>query len=193
MRGSVGVTTRGGAGRSVGTKTIERRAGKMLAHLGLERCELSVALVDDATIHELNREYRGYDKPTDVLAFAMRECDPQHAHASPTEPEALGDVVISIATAARQARLAKKTLLAELTMLLAHGVLHLVGYDHRTRAEERVMTGMTRELEAAAARRSPSVTSRAPAQGARTSATVARPPSARAQPRRGARQKHERP
>jgi probable rRNA maturation factor len=113
----------------------------MVAHLNLGGVELSVALVDDATIHALNRQYRRKDKPTDVLAF------PQEAKGL------LGDVILSVDTARRQAARHRRPLLAELTMLLAHGLLHLLGYDHRTDREEREMTAATKELEAVARRR----------------------------------------
>jgi probable rRNA maturation factor len=114
----------------------------MLRHLDLGGAELSVALVDDATIHELNRTYRRKDKPTDVLAF------PQDA------PLLLGDVILSIDTARRQAARHRRPLLAELTMLLAHGLLHLLGHDHRNDREERAMTAATKELEGIASARS---------------------------------------
>jgi probable rRNA maturation factor len=121
----------------------------MLAHRGLRAVELSVALVDDDAIHELNRTYRKKDKPTDVLAFPL--LDPV-----PAQPVGLiGDVILSIETARRQAKKHRRSLLDELTMLLGHGILHLLGYDHQTDAEEREMTSLTRELEAAAAARSP--------------------------------------
>ena len=123
----------------------------MLAHLELSSVELSVALVDDATIQELNQTYRGVDKPTDVLAFALREGEPVPSYQG--EPEPLGDVVLSVPTAKRQAERAARPLLDELTMLLAHGLLHLLGWDHRTAAEDRCMTAKTRELEAAAGKR----------------------------------------
>jgi probable rRNA maturation factor len=126
---------------------IRGRAEKMLAHLGLTRVELSVALVDDATIHELNRDWRKKDKPTDVLAFPLLDPVP----AKPTGM--LGDVIISIPTARRQAQKHRKTLLEELTMLLAHGLLHLLGYDHQNDAEEREMNARTAELTAAASAR----------------------------------------
>jgi len=128
---------------------MRRRAEKMMAHLDLRAVELSIALVDDATIHALNRSYRRKDKPTDVLAFPLEDVAPGAA------PRAglLGDVILSVDTARKQARQNKRPLLAELTMLLAHGLLHLIGYDHRTNAEEREMTARTRELEAAASRR----------------------------------------
>ena len=127
-------------------RTVQRRALKMLEFLQLGAVELSVALVDDATIRRLNKEYRGYDKPTDVLAFALREGEPFAS----VDDEPLGDVVLSVPTAARQARKARRTLLDEATMLLAHGLLHLLGFDHATKAEELVMKAKTVELERAA-------------------------------------------
>jgi probable rRNA maturation factor len=92
--------------------------------------EVSLRLTTDAAIRELNRDYRDKDKPTDVLAFAQHEAPHAWPHA------ALGDIVISVETARRQA---KRSLYAELSMLAAHGLCHLLGYDHRTDEEERVM------------------------------------------------------
>lgn len=143
----VEITTRGGPFAGVSASVIRGRAEKMLRHLGLAEVELSIALVDDATIHELNRDYRKKDKPTDVLAFPLSEPVP----AKPTG--LLGDVILSIDTARKQAKKHRRPLLGELTMLLAHGLLHLLGHDHQTDAEEREMTARTRELEAAAAAR----------------------------------------
>ena len=124
---------------------VRARAERMLAAMRLADRELSILLCDDATIHALNRDYRKKDKPTDVLAFAMMEGD-----ASGHAPGVLGDVVISLDTAARQAREHARTLEAEVTMLLAHGLLHLLGLDHRDRTEERRMTARTDLLRAAA-------------------------------------------
>jgi len=145
----VHVSTRGGPFAGVSAAVIRRRAEKMLALLGLRAVELSVALVGDAAIRELNRAYRKKDKPTDVLAFPL--LDPV-----PAQPAGLlGDVILSVETARRQARKHRRSLLDELTMLLGHGLLHLLGHDHRTDAEEREMTSLTRALEAAAAARAP--------------------------------------
>jgi probable rRNA maturation factor len=133
----------------------------MLKALGLTSVELSIALVSDPVIHELNRDFRHKNKPTDVLAFAMRETV-SGAPPTPgsknkrTEREVLGDVIISLDTAARQASRRRRPLLDEVTMLLAHGLLHLLGYDHQNDAEERVMKAETRRLETAARSRSPS-------------------------------------
>jgi probable rRNA maturation factor len=146
----VRVCTRGGPFSGISAATVKRRADKMLAWLDLAGAELSIALVDDATIHELNRSFRSKDKPTDVLAFAMEEGEP-----SPRGQGArlLGDVIVSIDTASRQARQRRRPLLDEVTMLLAHGLLHLLGHDHQTDQEEREMLAKTRELEHAAAAR----------------------------------------
>lgn len=120
----------------------------MLRELDLERAELSVLLTDDATIHELNRVHREKDKPTDVLAFPQ---DVVSIEAGASLPEQgahclLGDVVISLDTAARQAHSRKRELIDEVRFLLAHGLLHLLGYDHGTPDEKREMTRMTRRL-----------------------------------------------
>lgn len=117
----------------------------MLASLGLHEAELSLLLCDDETIHALNRDYRHKDKPTDVLAFALRE-GPHAEHAG----DALGDVVISIDTARRQADEHGRALITEVHFLLAHGLLHLLGFDHRNRTEERRMSARTDILRSAA-------------------------------------------
>lgn len=155
----VDVTTRGGPFVGVSKAVMQRRAMKMLEHLDLRGVELSVALVDDAAIHELNRTYRQKDKPTDVLSFPLHErpagWKPKGAKGAeigagfPFDGP-IGDVILSIDTARRQAEGAGRPLLDELTMLLAHGLLHLLGYDHRTDAEDREMTARTRELEVVA-------------------------------------------
>lgn len=144
----VRVSTQGGPFSDVSPAVLRRRAEKMLAHLELEGVELSVACVDDATIQELNRTWRRKNKPTDVLSFPLREGED-------VRPEGglLGDVILSIETARRQASKRRRPLLDELTMLLAHGLLHLLGYDHPTDAREKEMTALTRELEAVAAKR----------------------------------------
>lgn len=82
----------------------------------------------------LNRRYRGKDRTTDVLAFAMREAITPHA--SRLTPRPLGDVVISIPTAWRQAKEARRSLDEELACLLVHGILHLCGYDHERGEKE---------------------------------------------------------
>lgn len=123
----------------VPARLVARLGNAMLATIFLPDAELSVLLTDDAEIHQLNREHRQKDKPTDVLAFAMDENVPDPAGI-------LGDVVISLDTADRQARARRRPLLEEVRFLLAHGVLHLIGYDHAEPAEKREMVAMTRKL-----------------------------------------------
>jgi probable rRNA maturation factor len=136
----------------------------MLRCLDLSRAELSVALTNDREIHELNKVFRHRDRATDVLAFAMREGEPVGARSRPSRRssapanaeeagEMLGDVVVSVETARRQAKEHRRTLDAEMRMLLAHGLLHLVGYDHRSDREEAVMNAETARLCRAARER----------------------------------------
>jgi probable rRNA maturation factor len=112
--------------------------------------ELSIVLTGDDQMRKLNRIYRNKDRPTDVLAFAQREGE--HGDRA---GRLLGDVVLSIPTARRQAEAAGRDLGSELTMLLAHGLLHLVGWDHDTPAKDRAMRRETDRLCAAAARSGP--------------------------------------
>lgn len=100
--------------------------------------EVALSLVGDESMRFLNREYRGKDATTDVLAFAQREGPAARIH-----PGLLGDLVISVDTAREQA---KRGLHAELLHLAAHGLCHLLGYDHRTDDEERVMNARVRAL-----------------------------------------------
>jgi probable rRNA maturation factor len=93
-------------------------------------------------MRRLNARYRGIDRPTDVLAFAMREGPHADLH-----PQVLGDVVLSAETALRQARSRRHSLVEELTRLLIHGTLHLLGYDHElSPADAKIMRRKEREL-----------------------------------------------
>ena len=120
-------------------RALRREAGRVLRALSCADAELSVALVDDAEIAELNARYRGLEGPTDVLSFSLLE----GRHAS-HRGAMLGDVIVSLETAQRQARRARRSLDDEVLQLLIHGTLHLLGHDHekadearRMRAEER--------------------------------------------------------
>ena len=98
--------------------------------------EVSILLLDDPGIAELNRQYRGKSGPTDVLSFPMYTAE----ELSTAQPELLGDVVISVETAARQAAGAGCSLWEEMSRLLVHGVLHLLGFDHeRSTSDGHVM------------------------------------------------------
>ncbi|RMG04273.1 MAG: rRNA maturation RNase YbeY [Nitrospirae bacterium] len=110
------------------------RLGKLL---GLQRGELSIVFANDSFSRRLNREYRGKDTPTDVLSFPMYESISD----LPQEGEfLLGDIVINLHQAQRQAKNSGRPLFEELKVLLVHGLLHLLGYDHeRNEKEERKM------------------------------------------------------
>jgi len=114
--------------------TIDRAAASVLAAEAVPSgVEVSVALVDAGRIRELNRLYRGVDAPTDVLSFPM---DDPHSG----EPETvLGDVVIALPVAVRQAGEYGHTLAREVAYLTVHGVLHLLGFDHEEPEDRETM------------------------------------------------------
>lgn len=132
-RGGVSVTLQG-AGDAALSQRLVQDAAVLLAAYGLPRGELSLVLCDDRFIHTLNQRWRGVDSPTDVLSFAMTETAPNAegagAAARKPDPNLLGDLVISLDTAARQAAEQGHGLDEEIRVLLVHGFLHLCGYDH---------------------------------------------------------------
>ncbi|MDD4601637.1 Endoribonuclease YbeY [bioreactor metagenome] len=91
--------------------------------------EVSLVLVDDEYIHQLNRDYRGIDRPTDVLSFALDEGEEPDVFDGPEE-DLLGDIIISLPTAFQQAEEYNHSIERELAFLTVHGMLHLLGYDH---------------------------------------------------------------
>jgi rRNA maturation RNase YbeY len=120
---------------------LRRNAARLLRSLALPRAELSIRLVDDEEIAELNRRYRGRSGPTDVLSFSLVE----GAHAV-RRGELLGDVVVSLETAERQASRAGRTLEHEVLKLLIHGALHLIGHDHVRAAQAKTMRAEERRV-----------------------------------------------
>lgn len=115
-------------------------ADAVLAAFGLPDAEVSILMCDDAVIHPLNRDYRGKDRPTDVLAFAQRE------GGFTADQGILGDVVISVETAARQAEERGHSVAREVRILLVHGICHLLGYDHERDDDAEVMEAKEREI-----------------------------------------------
>ena len=100
--------------------------------------EVSLMFTDDETIHEMNREYRGIDRPTDVLSFALEEGEEEEIYGGPEE-NLLGDIIISVETAVRQAEEYGHSVECEMAFLALHGMLHLLGYDHMEEEERREM------------------------------------------------------
>ena len=120
-----------------------RKAGqRILADLALPDVELSILLVEDAQIRELNRRYLQRDKPTNVIAFPMRKGESPTLH-----PHLLGDLVISVETAQRQSRRFGLNPMQMIILLMVHGILHLIGYEHEgTRTGARKMAIKQKEL-----------------------------------------------
>lgn len=132
-------------GEPPSTPWVESIVHRTLEIAGLkEPCEVSVLLTNDARIHELNRDYRGQDKPTDVLSFALEEDDT--VVLPPGFPRMLGDVIVSLDTVRRQASEHSKAVQDECAWALCHGVLHLVGFDHQTDEQEEVMRDKERQV-----------------------------------------------
>jgi probable rRNA maturation factor len=135
---------RGAGGPTVDPAALRGRAQQVLRAVGQARAELSLSLVDDAEMRDINRRYRGIDRPTDVLSFSLVEGE-DAAHRG----HLLGDVVIGLETAARQARERHRALDDELLRLLVHGVLHLLGHDHERPEEARAMQAEERRVRRA--------------------------------------------
>ena len=123
-----------------------RRAVETVGRLyGAEDAEVSVTLTDDAHIHALNRAYRGIDRPTDVLSFALAESEEPMILGAPSG-EVLGDLVISLERVAAQAEEYGHSALRELSFLTVHGMLHLLGYDHMEEEERMEMEAEQRHV-----------------------------------------------
>ena len=107
------------------SRGVSSDARALLKHLGLPKGELSIVLCDDPFIQDLNARWRQKNEATDVLSFALGEGED-----ADLTPDLLGDIVISVETAARQGASLGLSLDEELRVLLVHGLLHLLGYDH---------------------------------------------------------------
>lgn len=147
-----------GRGNALALKADARR---LLGLAALEECELSLMIVGDRAMRSLNRRYRGRDRPTDVLSFSQIEEAPRAgmrgripgnrptAVVKAAPGQLIGDVVISIETARRQAREMDVPLATRLRTLLVHGFLHALGYDHeRSAAAAKTMFARERRLVA---------------------------------------------
>ncbi|MEK4028770.1 MULTISPECIES: rRNA maturation RNase YbeY [Bacillaceae] len=113
-----------------------------------EDSEVSITFTNNPRIQEINREYRGKDTPTDVISFALEEMGEEEIEISGAEglPRVLGDIVISVERAKEQAVEYGHSFERELGFLAVHGLLHLLGYDHMTEEEEKVMFQKQKEI-----------------------------------------------
>ncbi len=130
-------------GSGVDARALKRTMKTLLAEVDEKDSSISITLVDDAAIQEINRAHRGKDKSTDVLSFPMFDDtieDPE------IEERLLGDIVISVETARRQATDYDAPLQQEIYRLLIHGLLHVMGHDHMEPEERAAMEAEERRL-----------------------------------------------
>lgn len=141
---SVSLLTRGAARLLISIPLRRRLKGRFARAqqaAGLATAQVCISLSDDAELLQLNQDYAQEDHPTDVLSFAQ-PVDSRF----PSEVRLLGDIIISVETAQRQANAGGHSLLQELLHLSVHGLCHLMGYDHATKEEEHVMFGYEAKL-----------------------------------------------
>jgi len=128
------------AGRKFSSRRLKQVALAVLQLTEQQDAELSLAMIGNAAMQELNARYRHKNYPTDVLSFPA-------ARNLPTEAPLLGDVIISVEKAAEQAKQRRRTLDQEMATLLIHGIVHLLGYDHERSAKDaRVMTRIEKKI-----------------------------------------------
>lgn len=132
-------------------ETVEKVLYSAIEKEKLEKVSFNLIIVDNKYIHELNRTYRNIDRETDVITFALEDED---TLVMPNDERILGDIYISIDRAKSQAEEFGHSLLRELSFLAVHGFYHLLGYDHMTEEDEKVMFKKQEEvLEAYGIRR----------------------------------------
>lgn len=134
-------------------EAVEKLVSDLLAHAAQEEgfsgeTEVSVTFMSDEEIKQINAEYRGIDKPTDVISFALEEVTTGEVAIIVEQdmPTILGDILISVDTAKRQAVEYEHSINREIGFLALHGFLHLLGYDHMTAEDEAKMFGRQKEI-----------------------------------------------
>ncbi|MEE9912564.1 MAG: rRNA maturation RNase YbeY [Deltaproteobacteria bacterium] len=123
-------------------RLIRSQIARLLKSMDCEDKEISITFVDDETIQRINRQYLSKDKPTNVISFSLQEGDFGHIN-----PEILGDVVISVDTARRDADDANLSFDEEILFLIIHGFLHLTGYNHENTTKANTLKMRKKEKE----------------------------------------------
>jgi probable rRNA maturation factor len=124
---------------------IKKTIKKALQYLKVNnKVEVSILFTTDEFIKSLNRKYRGIDKSTDVLSFSLQEGEEKIPEVN--DNKLLGDIIISVETAQRQADTLNHSIEKELTVLLIHGLLHLIGYDHEKDEDYKIMREKENEI-----------------------------------------------
>jgi len=124
-------------------ETVEKVLYSAIEKEGLEGINFNLIIVDNEYIHELNKNYRNIDRETDVITFALEDDDTM---VLPENVRVLGDIYISIDRARSQAEEYGHSFLREICFLAVHGFYHLLGYDHMTPEDEKVMFGKQEEV-----------------------------------------------
>lgn len=126
----------------IDNKIIENVVNETSKKLNIDSAIVSIVLVDNKKIHEINKLYRGVDRPTDVISFAFldEETNPN------TSLTNLGEIFISLEKANEQASSYNHSFKRELSFLVVHGLLHLLGYDHMEKEDEKEMFGLQDEI-----------------------------------------------
>ena len=123
-------------------KDVEKVIDIAIKHQKLDNLEFNIIIVDNTYIHELNKTYRGIDRPTDVISFALED----NKDFVSIDHRVLGDIYISIDKAREQAIEYGHSLKREICFLSVHGFLHLLGYDHMEKEDEKVMFSLQEEI-----------------------------------------------
>ena len=123
-------------------KTLEEYVNNIVKNLKIEKAIFNIILVEEEEIHTLNREYRGIDRKTDVITFALED---NKTFKNP-EIRVLGDIYLCIPVAYEQAEIYGHSQTREICFLATHGILHLLGYDHMNEEEEKEMFTLQEEL-----------------------------------------------
>jgi probable rRNA maturation factor len=121
---------------------VRRSIGRLMKALHCLESEISILLVDDRQIQEINRTYLYRDRPTNVISFSMAE-----GECAAINPYVLGDIIISVETALRDAEKGRLDCMDELEFLLIHGLLHLLGYDHENTTPAKILEMKSKEGE----------------------------------------------
>ncbi|MFH1093269.1 MAG: rRNA maturation RNase YbeY [Candidatus Omnitrophota bacterium] len=127
--------------KKVNLQDLKKLANRTLLHQGVDGKEISILLVDDKTITGLNKQYLKKNYPTDVLAFRMQDGEFGHMH-----QEILGDVIISLDTAASRAEEFHTHFKYESQLYLVHGILHLLGFDDLTTQDRNKMSAIQKQI-----------------------------------------------
>ena len=114
----------------------------LVRKLELDRCEFNIIIIDNEKIHKINKEYRNIDRETDVISFALED----NMDVEYVDFRLLGDIYISIDRCYQQAQDYGHSRIREICFLATHGILHLLGYDHMTKEDEKVMFGKQEEV-----------------------------------------------